>query len=136
MLILRAAFTYFAIVFGTGFCLGAVRVSWLVPRLGVRTAELLEMPLMAVAMLLAARYLHRRQLHTTGNASLAAVGFLALALMLVAEILLGVVVLHRSLPQLLTDGDPISGSVYLALLILYALLPLLLGRGSTTTAVP
>jgi len=30
----------------------------------------------------------------------------------------------------------VSGAVYLALLLLYALLPLLLGRGSTTTAVP
>jgi len=48
--ILRTAARYFAIVFGVGFVLGAVRVPLLVPRLGERVAELAEMPLMFAAM--------------------------------------------------------------------------------------
>ena len=37
---LRAGFTYFAIVMGTGFMLGVIRVPFLVPRMGERWAEL------------------------------------------------------------------------------------------------
>ncbi len=136
MRLLRAAATYFALVFGTGFVLGAVRVPLLVPRLGVRLAELLEMPWMALAMVLAARFVVHRQLAGRGPLPRAAAGLLALAFMLAAELTVGLVLQQRPLQAILIDRDPISGSVYLALLLLYALLPLLLGRGSTTTAVP
>ncbi|PSB38545.1 hypothetical protein [Aphanothece minutissima] len=134
--ILRAATTYFALVFGTGFVLGAVRVPLLVPRLGERLAELLEMPWMALAMVLAARLVVRRQLAGRGPLSRAAAGALALAFMLAAELVVGLLLQQRPLQDILTGRDPIAGGVYLALLLLYALLPLLLGRGSTTTAVP
>ena len=45
---LKSAVLYFAIVLGTGFVLGSVRVPFLVPRFGERYAELLEMPIMFV----------------------------------------------------------------------------------------
>jgi hypothetical protein len=134
--ILRAAATYFALVFGTGFVLGAVRLPLLVPRLGVRLAELLEMPWMALAMLLAARFVVFRQLAGRGPLTRAAVGALALAFMVAAELTVGLLLQQRPLRDILIGRDPVSGAVYLALLLLYALLPLLLGRGSTTTAVP
>jgi hypothetical protein len=136
MPILRAAATYVALVFGTGFVLGAVRVSLLVPRLGVRLAELLEMPWMALAMVLAARFVVRRQLAGCGPLTRAAAGALSLGFMVAAELTVGLVLQQRPLQEILIDRDPVSGVVYLALLVLYALLPLLLGRGSTTTAVP
>ncbi len=136
MSILRAAASYFALVFGTGFVLGAVRVSLLVPWLGVRLAELLEMPWMALAMVLAARFVVRRQLAGCGPVTRAAAGVLALAFMVTAELAVGLVLQQRPLREILIDRDPVSGVVFLALLVLYALLPLLLGRGSTTTAVP
>ncbi len=134
--ILRAATTYFALVFGTGFVLGAVRVPLLAPRLGERPAELLEMPWMALAMVLAARLVVRRQLPGCGPLTRAAAGALALAFMVAAELAVGLVLRQLPLREILIGRDPVSGGVYLALLLLYALLPLLLGRGSTTTAVP
>lgn len=134
--LLRAAATYFALVFGTGFVLGAVRVPLLVPRLGERLAELLEMPWMALAMVLAARLVVRRQLRGCGPLTRAAAGALALAFMVAAELAVGLLWRQLPLRELLIGRDPVSGAVYLALLLLYALLPLLLGRGSTTTAVP
>jgi hypothetical protein len=133
MRILRVALSYFSLVFGCGFLFGAVRVPFLVPRLGERSAELLEMPLMAMAMLLAARFVVRRQLPAAGPGTRAAVGFLALTLLLTAELGVGIGLEHRSLPAIVTDRDPIAGSVYLALLLLYALLPLLLGPHAGTT---
>ncbi len=134
--LLRAAATYFALVFGTGFVLGAVRVPLLVPRLGERLAELLEMPWMALAMVLAARLVVRRQLPGRGPLTRAAAGALALAFMVAAELAVGLLLRQLPLQDILIGRDPVSGAVYLALLLLYALLPLLLGRGSTTTAVP
>ena len=56
----KPAVLYFALVLGTGFALGTIRVPFLVPRPGERYAELLEMPFMFVAIVLAARYVVRR----------------------------------------------------------------------------
>ena len=53
--ILKAAVVYFALVFGTGFVLGPIRILFLVPRFGVRVAELMEFPVMLVVIVLAAR---------------------------------------------------------------------------------
>jgi hypothetical protein len=46
---------YFALAFGAGFVLGTIRVLWVVPRVGERTAELMETPIMLVVIMLAAR---------------------------------------------------------------------------------
>ena len=41
---IKAGIAYFAVVLGAGFILGSIRVPLLVPRLGERIAELIEMP--------------------------------------------------------------------------------------------
>lgn len=58
--ILKSGFAYFALAFGAGFLLGAIRVPFLVPRLGVRSAELIEIPFMMVVIVLAAERLKSR----------------------------------------------------------------------------
>jgi hypothetical protein len=60
MRVLRSGVTYFAVVFAAGFALGAIRVPLLVPRLGMRAAELIEMPFMFVVILLSARFVTKR----------------------------------------------------------------------------
>ena len=54
--VVKAGAVYFAIVFGVGFILGAIRTLWVVPRVGARNAELMEMPIMLVVTILAARW--------------------------------------------------------------------------------
>ena len=80
--ILKAAVAYFALVFGAGFVLGPIRILFIVPRFGVRLAELMEFPVMLVVIVLAARWLVRK-FQLAAHALL--VGFLALALMVTFE---------------------------------------------------
>lgn len=58
--IFKPGAAYFGLVFGAGFLLGCIRVPFLVPRLGARVAELLEMPIEFVVMVFAARFVVRR----------------------------------------------------------------------------
>lgn len=119
---LKAGAAYFALVFGAGFVLGTIRTLWLVPRLGIRTAELLEAPFMLVAIWLAGGWIGRR-FRLEGAAAQVAVGVVALALLLAAEITMGMAVMGLSLPEVFTKHDPVSGSVYYALLVVFAAMP-------------
>lgn len=114
---------YFAIVLGTGFVLGILRVPFLVPRIGERWAELAEMPIMAVVIYLAAGYILRRfpRIRSPGR-SLAA-GFLALALSVCAELGLAVALQDQTLSAFIASRDRVSGSVYLVLLLVFAVMP-------------
>ena len=128
MRIFKPAVLYFALVLGTGFVLGMIRVPFLVPRLGERYAELLEMPFMFVTIVLAARYVVRRFALPASLSVRLKVGFAALAMSVLAELLLATVLQGRSLVQFIASRDPVSGSVYLAILLLFALMPSILGH--------
>lgn len=54
--VVRSGLHYFAIVFGVGFVLGAIRTQWVVPRVGARRAEFMEMPIMLVVTIAAGRW--------------------------------------------------------------------------------
>jgi len=124
----KAGALYFVLVFGAGFVLGPIRILLLVPRVGVRTAELIEMPLMIMATILAARgvvlYFGGRSVR---RASLR-VGFLALSLLVAAEIGLGNL-RGSTLSDYITARDPVSGTTYFAALALFAFMPALVVRG-------
>jgi hypothetical protein len=122
----KAAASYFALVLGTGFVLGSIRVPFLVPRLGERYAELLEMPFMFVAILMAARFVVRRFDLPARLTVRLGVGFAALALTVVAELLLATVLQDRSIMDYIASRDPVSGSVYVAMLLVFALMPAIL----------
>lgn len=122
-LMLRCAAVYFGIVFGVGFLLGAVRVLFLVPRIGERSAELAEMPLMFIAVFLAAGYLVRRYGGMINAGRWVLVGVIALGLLVCAELLLAVVLAGRGVADYLASRDPVSGSVYVAMLLVYAAMP-------------
>jgi hypothetical protein len=120
---IRAAFVYFAIVLGTGFALGVVRVPFLVPRIGERWAELMEMPIMAVTIFFAAGYILRRFPEIQLRRRALVVGLLALALSVCAELGLAVFLQSQTFPEYLGSRDKVSGSVYLVMLAAFALMP-------------
>jgi hypothetical protein len=124
----KAACLYFVSVFGAGFVLGLVRVLWLVPRLGVRTAELIEMPVMVMATILAARWVVLCFGGTSVRRAPLRVGLLAFSLLTATEIGLGIV---RGVPvwDYIAARDPVSGPAYFAALALFACMPVLVVRG-------
>ncbi|MEO8344640.1 MAG: hypothetical protein ABI607_02995 [Betaproteobacteria bacterium] len=124
----KAAVAYFALVLGTGFVLGTIRVPFLVPRLGERYAEILEMPIMVVVIVLAARYVVRRFSLPSSPSVRLLVGFAALAMSVLAELLLAAALQDASVGQYIASRDPVSGSVYLFVLLLFALMPYILER--------
>ncbi|MEQ1515800.1 MAG: hypothetical protein ABL931_04835 [Usitatibacteraceae bacterium] len=123
----KAALAYFALVFGAGFMLGMIRVPFLVPRVGERIAELIEMPIMFVVIIYAARFVVKRFALPASVPPRLTTGLLALGFALLAELLLAVRLQDRSLGEYLASRDPVSGSVFLAMLGLMALMPLILG---------
>jgi hypothetical protein len=128
MQVLKTGALYFALVFGAGFLLGPIRILWLEPRVGTRWAELTEAPIMLAVMLLAARWIVRRfHLPRTPSVRLG-MGFVALAFMLIAEFGLVLSLRGMTMEQYFATRDPVSGTVYYALLLLFALLPYLYGR--------
>jgi hypothetical protein len=120
---LKAGGLYFALVFGTGLLLGTIRVLWLVPTLGTRAAELLEMPLMLLAIILAARWV-------TGNAAVPrtasirlGVGGIALALVLVLDFTVVLWIRGLSISQYIERFDPVAGTAYFVMLSVLAIMP-------------
>ena len=121
--ILRAALVYFALVLGAGFVFGMVRVPFLVPRFGERWSELAEMPLMAVVIFFAAGYVLRQFPAIRLRGRSLVVGFMALALAVGAELGLAVALQSQTLGEYLASRDRVSGSVYLAMLVVFAVMP-------------
>ncbi len=125
---IKAGVAYFALVFGAGFILGALRVPLLVPRVGVRMAELIEAPFMLAAIVLAAVFVVRRFSLPHAASIRLRVGVLALGLMLVAEATLALALQYRTLSDYVASRDPVSGGVFVAMLVLYALMPLVVAQ--------
>lgn len=129
-LIITGGIAYFAFVFGAGFLLGALRVSFLVPGIGVRYAELAEMPFMFSVIVCSAIYITRRMAIPRSLSVRLGMGLLALGLLLVSELLLAVALQDLSLADYIASRDPVSGSVYLVMLALFAVMPVLVGRSA------
>jgi len=123
---IQAGLTYFAIVLGTGFLLGVIRVPFLVPRIGERWAELAEMPIMATVIYFAATFILRRFPAIRSPSKSLIAGILALALSVAAELALATVLQDRTLAEFIASRDKVSGSVYVTLLLVFGVMPRIL----------
>jgi len=125
---LKAGLLYFVLVFGAGFVLGPIRVLWLVPRVGERIAELVELPIMCVVIVAAARWVVRRFSVAAEPADRLVMGGVALGLTLAAEFGLVLQLRGLSLQEYFASRDPVSGTAYYLMLGVFALMPLLVRR--------
>ena len=106
--IFKPALLYFLIVFGAGFILEPIRVFLIVPRLGIRWAELLEMPFMLTVIYFASGKIERR--FSMGATDRLRYALIVLGLALAAELAVAVFVHGRSIRDAFLDRDPVSGS--------------------------
>lgn len=93
--VIEAAFIYFAMVFGAGFVLGTLRTLLWQHRMGEATAVLLEIPLMMLVCWIAAGTVVRRW--PTGLQGRYAIGALAFAMLMGAEVAVSMLIFGRSL---------------------------------------
>jgi len=124
----EAGVLYFALVFGAGFVLGTVRTLWVVPRVGASMAELMETPIMLLVTIVAARWIILRLSVPMMWSARLEMGCMALALMLIAEFGFVLWVRGLSIREYLATRDPVSGTVYYVMLVVFAIMPLLVAR--------
>jgi hypothetical protein len=119
----NAAGLYFVLVFGAGFVLGTIRVLWLIPVVGTRTAELFEMPVMLAVIILSARWVTQHiQVPPTASSRLG-MGGLALAIVLALDFTVVLWIRGLSFGQYIEAFDPVAGTAYFVMLGLFALMP-------------
>jgi hypothetical protein len=128
MRILKPAAVYFSLVFGVGFVLGPLRVLLLEPRVGPRTAELVEAPLMLTAILVIGSWVARRLCRGRSATARLGVGLTAAGLVLAADFAVGVGLRGMSVVEVVTGRDPVTGSIYYGLVALTAVAPWWFGR--------
>ena len=118
---------YFAIVFSAGFAFGVLRVLFVEPHFGIRWAQLLEMPLMFTVMVLTAIRLFQRGNVQYSPSERFGIGGLSLGFVFAAELIVLLAMRGISISQYIAEQDPVSGTTYLFMLLLFAAMPWLLG---------
>jgi hypothetical protein len=133
---IRLSLLYFSLVFGAGFLIGSIRVPFLQPVLGVRYAELLEMPIMVVVIWQAAQ-LTVSQLEGCNEKRAfmtpMLVGVFALAWLVVMELGASAILQGgwwSGFRVVFVQRDPVSGPVYALALLAYAIMPWYIWNGT------
>ena len=132
--VLWIALIYFGIVFLAGFLLGMIRVPLLVPRLGERISELIELPFMLIAVFFAARWISDRfGLYSKPFVALLT-GVLAAIFLLSVEFS-GVLWLRGlTMSEFLATRDPVAATLYYVAVGLFAVMPAILSAWNRRNA--
>jgi hypothetical protein len=130
-LVLKAGLLYFAIVFGIGFVLGAIRVLWAVPHFGTRAAELIEMPFMLIAIVVTAGWLVQRLALPPRLWVRLGMGLVALSFLLITEFSVVLYLRGMTMSEYFATRNPVSGTLYYAMLIVFATMPWLVSGRKT-----
>lgn len=128
--LIQSAVIYYAIVFAIAFALGVFRTLLVEPKLGVRMAELVEMPAMLAVIGFTALRLFGMSDARQPTIELGCIGLLALTLMLSTEVILVLNLRGISIVEYVKGRDPVSGAVYIVLLLIFAAMPWIVGRKS------
>ncbi|HXY50051.1 MAG TPA: hypothetical protein VEI01_11410 [Terriglobales bacterium] len=128
MQILTPGILYFALVFGAGFVLGTICTLWLVPRVGARRAELMEMPIMLAVTIFAARWTVLRLAVPPVPSVRLGIGCIALVLLLITEFGFVLWIRGMTISGYLATRDPVSGTAYYITLLVFAIMPLVVAR--------
>jgi hypothetical protein len=128
MRLVAAAVLYFVAVFAVGILLGPIRVLLLEPRLGPVIAVLCEAPFLLTAIVLAARWVPRVTHLEPRAGAMVLVGLGALILQQTADLAVGYRLRGISAAEQLARFATREGLIYLALVTVFALMPLRANR--------
>lgn len=120
-----AGVLYFAIVFAAGFVLGAVRVAFLAPAVGETPATLIELPVILGASWAACAFVVRRLGVAARPAPRLVMGAVAFALLIAAEIGLGLGLMNRNFAAQMQEMTSTPGLIGLAGQALFAMFPVI-----------
>ena len=123
---MAAAAIYFAIVFAVGLVLGPARVLWFEPWLGQTLAVLCEAPFLIAAMIFGARLAPRMARLGNGWLLRLLMGLLALVMQQLADLSAGFGLRGLTLQEQLAYFRTPAGYIYIAMLALFALMPLVM----------
>lgn len=123
--IIKAALSYFALVFGLGFVLGTARVLVIIPRIGATAAVLLELPVMLAASWVVAGWCIRRFAIPPRASARLAMGAVAFAVLMVAELLLATLLFGQTAAQHFAAYRHVPGALGLAGQLGFAAIPAL-----------
>ncbi|WP_349369667.1 hypothetical protein [Salinarimonas sp.] len=129
---LLAGLAYFAIVFAAGFALGVFRAFLLTPALGHLGAVIVELPVIIAISAIAARWLVRRLAVPPALGARAAMGALAFALLMVAELGLSIALFGRTPGEHWATYGQLPAQLGLLGQVVYGLLPLFVARRPPT----
>lgn len=133
---IKATVLYFALVFAAGFVLGTIRILLIVPHLGTRLAELMEMPLMLAITFITAHWIVQRFSVPFTVSHRLGMGCLALVLLLIAEFTLVLRLRGISIAEYFATIDPVSGTLYYIMLGIFAIAPLLVSKTQQASELP
>jgi hypothetical protein len=128
----RAAIVYFALVFAAGFVLGTIRVLLIAPLWGELPAVLIEAPIMLLVSWLVCGS-SVRAFGIRGRSAGLAMGVMAFALLMAAELALSLLGFGRSLAEYLRGYGTRAGGVGLTSQAVFGIMPLLRSSGSRWT---
>jgi hypothetical protein len=123
---LRSGAVYFAIVFLLGFVLGALRTFIVAPRLGETLAVTLEAPVILAVSWFVAIWCVRRNTVPAAPLARLAMGGVAFALLMTAELGVSSIFFHRSPAQHLAGYRSTAGAAGLGAQVAFACVPLAL----------
>ena len=125
---ISAGLAYVGIVFAAGFVLGAIRVLVLLPRLGETTAVLLELPVILGISWFVCRWLVDRFTVPVGTPHRLAMGFVAFAVLMAAEVGVSVFGFGRTYAEHLARYRDLPAMIGLAGQIAFAAFPWIQAR--------
>lgn len=125
MTALKAGISYFAVVFASGFVLGAFRVLVLAPSVGETGALAIELPVMLALSWIVCLWLVRAQEVPESTAARVVMGASAFVLLMAAEAALAVIVFGRSLMQHLAGFRVANAQIGLVAQAAFAAFPLI-----------
>lgn len=130
--ILIPATVYFLMLFALGFLLGTIRVLLVVPKIGVLSATLIEVPLMLTAAFFVCRWTIGRWLVPPTLSARWTMALWFLMMLAIFETLVGVALFGRTLAGTWSGLPTPAGLIGLTAQSIAALLPLFISRNGRT----